>query len=62
MNGHFLRPDLVVIFENLEYLRRVREIFLSLRNNIVVVNAERDLEEVKKDVLDIVLKHLESSK
>lgn len=45
-------------FEDLEYLKRVREIFLSLRNNVVVVNAERPIEEVKREVLDIVLEHI----
>jgi len=45
-------------FEDLEYLRKVREIFLSLKNNVVIVNAERPIEEVKRDVLGIVFKHL----
>ncbi len=46
-------------FEDLEYLRRVREIFLSLKNkNIVVIDAERDLENVKSDVLKVVSKYL----
>ncbi len=43
-------------FEDLEYLRRVREIFLSLKNdNVVVINAERDLNDVKRVVLKTVL-------
>ena len=46
-------------FEDLNYLRRVRDIFLSLRDNVVVINAERELEDVKREVLKIVLKHLE---
>ncbi len=52
------RGDVPNRFEDLEYLKRVREIFLSLKNNIVVVNAERPIEEVKREVLDIVLKHI----
>ncbi|ADB57416.1 dTMP kinase [Archaeoglobus profundus] len=48
-------------FEDLEYLRKVRNIFLSLKNNIVVIDAERDIEEVKRDVLKVVLEHLEKS-
>ena len=48
-------------FEDVEYLRRVREIFLSLKNNVVVVDAERDIEEVKRDVLKIVLEFLGKS-
>ncbi len=45
-------------FERLDFLRRVREIFLSIKNNVVVVDAERDLETVKSDVLNVVLKYL----
>jgi len=52
------RPDR---FEDLEYLRKVREIFLSLKNNIVVVDAERNIEDVKRDVLKVVLEHLGKS-
>ncbi len=48
-------------FEDVEYLRRVREIFLSLKNNVVVVDAERDIEEVKRDVLKVVLEFLGKS-
>lgn len=47
-------------FEDVEYLKKVREIFLSLKNNVIVINAERDIEEVKKDVLNIVLNYLQS--
>ena len=52
------RPDR---FEDLEYLRKVREIFLSLKNNIVVVDAERNIEDVNRDVLKVVLEHLGKS-
>jgi dTMP kinase len=52
------RPDR---FEDLEYLRKVREIFLSLNNNVVVVDAERNIDEVKRDVLKVVLEHLGKS-
>ena len=52
------RPDR---FEDLEYLRKVREIFLSLKNNVVVVDAERNIEDVKRDVLKVVLEHLGKS-
>ena len=52
------RPDR---FEDLEYLRKVREIFLSLKNNVVVVDAERNIDEVKRDVLKVVLEHLGKS-
>ena len=47
-------------FENLNYLKKVREIFLKLEDNVIVVNAERKLEDVKREVLRIVLKHLET--
>ncbi len=44
-------------FENPEFLKKVREIFLSLKDkNVYVVNAERGLEDVKRDVLNIVMK------
>ena len=42
-------------FEDVEYLKRVREIFLSLKNNVIIVNAERGLEEVKREVFKIVM-------
>jgi len=42
-------------FEGLEYLKAVRNIFLKLKNkNIVIVDANRSKEEVKKEVLNIV--------
>jgi dTMP kinase len=45
-------------FEDLEYLKKVRGIFLSLRNNVVVIDAERDIDSVKSEVLEIVLKQI----
>lgn len=45
-------------FEDIAYLRKVREIFLSLKDNVVVIDAERDLGQVKKDVLEVVLNFL----
>ncbi len=54
-----MRGDKPNRFEDLEYLRRVREIFLSLKNkNIIIIDAERDMEEVKSDVLNVVLKYI----
>jgi len=53
-----MRGDKPNRFEDLEYLKRVRNIFLSLKDNVVVVNAERDINEVKRDVLSIVLRHI----
>ncbi len=54
-----MRGDKPNRFEDLEYLRKVREIFLSLKNkNIVVIDAERNMEEVKSDVLNVVSKYL----
>ncbi len=50
------RPDR---FEDLDYLRRVREIFLSLKNDVVVIDAERELEDVKREVLRIILERIE---
>lgn len=44
-------------FEKLSYLRKVREVFRSL-DNIAVIDAGKDLEEVKKDVLKEILKLL----
>ena len=48
-------------FERLEYLKKVRELFLWSKNaveNVVVINADRSIEEVKKEVLEIVKKRL----
>ena len=42
-------------FEDLEYLKRVRSIFLKLRDeNVVVIDANRDINTVKKEVLNVV--------
>lgn len=49
-------------FEDLEYLKKVREIFLNLKNNIVIIDAERKLNEVKRDVLKVVLNTLKNFK
>jgi dTMP kinase len=47
-------------FEDLKYLQKVREIFLSIKDdNIVLVNANRELDEVKREVLNIVLNILQ---
>ena len=53
-----MRGDKPNRFEDLEYLKKVREIFLSLKNNVVVIDAERDIDSVKSDVLKIVLRHI----
>ena len=53
-----MRGDKPNRFEDLEYLKKVREIFLSLKNNVVVIDAERDIDSVKSDVLEIVLRHI----
>ncbi len=45
-------------FERLSYLKKVREIFKSLNDKLVIVNASKSVGEVKKEVLDIVLKHM----
>jgi dTMP kinase len=45
-------------FEKSEYLRKVREIFLSIPE-AVVVDADRETEEVKKEVLEKVIEVLE---
>jgi len=49
-------------FEDLEYLKKVREIFLNLKNNIVIIDAERKLNEVKRDVLKVVINTLKNFK
>ena len=52
------------VFEEESYLAEVRENFLRIgekmgeNGNVKVINAERELEEVKKDVLDAVLRVL----
>ncbi len=46
-------------FEGLEYLRKVRENFLKFAdNNSVIIDASRDLDEVKKDVEKILQRFL----
>ena len=48
-------------FEDMEYLQKVREIFLSVKDdNVIVVDANRELDEVKRDVLNVVLSRLRS--
>ncbi len=44
-------------FEKLEYLRRVRDIYLSM-GDVILVNAERSLDDVLKDLLSLVLEKL----
>ncbi len=53
------------VFEEESYLAKVRENFLKIGDmwsettrNVKIINAERELEEVKKDVLDAVLRVL----
>jgi len=45
-------------FEKSEYLRKVREIFLSIPE-AVVVDADRETEEIKREVLEKVIEVLE---
>ena len=48
-------------FERIDYLNKVRKLFLSIKDdNIVVVNANKDLESVKDEVKRIVLKKLKN--
>jgi len=44
-------------FERIEYLRKVREIFLSTKNAIIV-DAMKDLEEIKREILDKTVEKL----
>ena len=49
-------------FEDLKYLRRVREIFLSIKDeNIVVVDANKDVNSVKQDVKNIIFAKLKAT-
>ena len=48
-------------FEKLDYLRKVRDIYLSL-DDVTLIDAERPLEEVERDVLGAVLELLENSR
>jgi len=52
-------------FEKFEYLKKVREIFLwcgRTMENAVLVNAERDIGEVKREVLGITLRKLRKNR
>jgi dTMP kinase len=43
-------------FEDIEYLKKVREIFLSDKlNNVIVINAEQEIEKIKRSALNVVL-------
>ncbi len=46
-------------FENTNYLKRVREIFLSMREAIII-DSRIDEKELKERVLEVVLRHLKS--
>ena len=47
-------------FERMEFLRKVRENFLKLKDkNVIIIDAELDLDTVKKKVLEVVLKYLQ---
>lgn len=51
----------ITAFEARDYLEKVRQNFLKIADDrTVVVNAEKQIEEVKKDVLGIVKKLLDS--
>lgn len=42
-------------FEDLEYLEKVRDIFLKLKDgNVIIIDANKNIENVKKDVLNAV--------
>jgi len=45
-------------FEKLSYLKKVREIFRGLDDKLVIVDASKSLDEVKKEVLSVVIRHL----
>jgi len=47
-------------FERIEFLKKVRENFLKLKDkNVIIIDAELDLDTVKKKVLEVVLKYLQ---
>ncbi|HIP25637.1 MAG TPA: dTMP kinase, partial [Archaeoglobus profundus] len=47
-------------FEKIEFLKKVRENFLNLKDeNIFIINAELDLNTVKEKVLEVILKYLQ---
>lgn len=48
-------------FENPDYLKRVREIFLSINDKMVVLNAEEDFQVLRKKALKLVLDHISFS-
>jgi len=49
-------------FEKIEFLKKVREIFLMLKcENVFIINAELDLDTVKKNVLNVILQYLSMS-
>ncbi len=48
-------------FENINYLKRVREIFLSIEDAIII-DASKDIETIKREVLEIVLQNLKNLK
>jgi thymidylate kinase len=50
-------------FETLEYQVRVREIFLEMKDedNVRIVNANRDVDFVQKDIRELVNEFLDSS-
>lgn len=51
----------LTVFENREYLEKVRENFLKIVDKkIIIINAERPIEEVKKEVFKIVRNSLSS--
>ncbi|AEA46082.1 dTMP kinase [Archaeoglobus veneficus] len=52
------RGEIPNSFEDPEYLKKVREIFKSLKDNVVIVDASKSIDEVKKDVLRIVLERI----
>jgi len=47
-------------FEKIEFLKKVRENFLNLKDeNVFIINAELDLNTVKEKVLEVILKYLQ---
>jgi len=48
-------------FENKEYLEKVRELYLKLKNlqNVYIVDANKEINEVRKEVMSIILRYLE---
>jgi len=56
------RKEELNYFETLEYQEKVRKIFLSLKNqdNVRIVDASKNLDEVKNDIRQIVTAYLRS--